>query len=315
MVKSCNELIIFITSLLQREHEQNRSSSSSSSSASSKIWDSIQSPRSQPSYHHSNHPDYKSSRSKPSQFDELLRDHMNRKSDSVPKNPNESCRSEDCTPKPLYIRAPNTTSMTECSRKRKTSFKPNTDHLSSRLSNHGNDLKKIINQPPPKRDRSHDSQRASSSDSQSESSKKSHSETSESSGKVELKKSTIRSEITKILYKYNHDYITSKIVRTMLMQKFGCDLTPHKKYIDDTIMELLDIIDNNPINLKSIPGRVFVEGKIALSVLFITGCAVNILFTVHTYTQFLLGQRYLNFLYKLLSFLPLFENLMTPLNT
>ena len=48
------------------------------------------------------------------------------------------------------------------------------------------------------------------------------------------------------------------------MQKFGCDLTPHKKYIDDTIMELLDVIDNNPINLKSIPGRVFVEGKIVV---------------------------------------------------
>lgn len=82
--------------------------------------------------------------------------------------------------------------------------------------------------------------------------------------KVELKKSTIRSEITKILYKYNHDYITSKIVRTMLMQRFGCDLTPHKKFIDDTIMELLDIIENNPVNLKSIPGRIFVDGKILL---------------------------------------------------
>ena len=100
-----------------------------------------------------------------------------------------------------------------------------------------------------------------------------HQDLPDCSGKVELKKSTIRSEITTILYKYNHDYITSKIVRTMLMQKFGCDLTPHKKYIDDTIMELLDIIDNNPINLKSIPGRVFVEGKIVvlalLSALFI----------------------------------------------
>ena len=227
---------------------------------------------------------------------------MNRKSEPVPPNPDQSRRPDDCNPKPLYIRGPNTTtSMGECSRKRKTSFKPNTDHLSSRLSN----------QQPPKRDKSHDSQRASSSDSQSEFSKKSHPETSESSGKVELKKSTIRSEITKILYKYNHDYITSKIVRTMLMQKFGCDLTPHKKYIDDTIMELLDIIDNNPINLKSIPGRVFVEGKIALCVMFTAGCAVNIVFAFRLYTQFLLGLWQLNIFCKFLPFSPLFENFMT----
>ena len=84
--------------------------------------------------------------------------------------------------------------------------------------------------------------------------------------KVELKKSTLRSEITKILYKYNHDYITSKIVRTMLMKKFGADLTPHKKYIDNTIMELLEVIDNDPINLKSIPGRIFVDGKLSFNI-------------------------------------------------
>ena len=103
----------------------------------------------------------------------------------------------------------------------------------------------------------------------SESSSECGDSTTTPSKKVELKKSTIRSEITKILYKYNHDYITSKIVRTMLMEKFGCDLVPHKKFIDDTIMELLDIIENDPINLKSIPGRIFVDGKICVCIIYI----------------------------------------------
>ena len=178
-------------------------------------------------------------------------------------------------------------------RKRKKSFKPNTDNCSTRnWSNAGTGPTKLTNNVMNPQKKEH-LRRSSSSDSNYDSSKKCHQnmelgrkshqssdwsntalqDLPDCSGKVELKKSTIRSEITTILYKYNHDYITSKIVRTMLMQKFGCDLTPHKKYIDDTIMELLDIIDNNPINLKSIPGRVFVEGKIVvlalLSALFI----------------------------------------------
>ena len=169
-------------------------------------------------------------------------------------------------------------------RKRKKSFKPNTDNCATRnWSNAGTGPTKLTNNVMNPKKREH-LRRSSSSDSNYDPSKKCHQnielgrksnqsnewskpphqDLPDGSGKVELKKSTIRSEITTILYKYNHDYITSKIVRTMLMQKFGCDLTPHKKYIDDTIMELLDVIDNNPINLKSIPGRVFVEGKIVV---------------------------------------------------
>jgi hypothetical protein len=187
---------------------------------------------------------------------------MSRKSDSEKQKSESSRKSEDNAQKKHLV--PNSSNLAGCSRKRRNSFKPNTEHLSSRWANISNVPKKNVNDQPPKRDKSIDNQRSASSETFFDSGKNSHPDTSECSGKVELKKSTIRSEITKILYKYNHDYITSKIVRTMLMQKFGCDLTPHKKYIDDTIMELLDIIDNNPINLKSIPGRVFVDGKIAI---------------------------------------------------
>ncbi|XP_063686443.1 uncharacterized protein LOC134820152 [Bolinopsis microptera] len=173
--------------------EQNTASSSFSSSSGDKIWDSLHPSRQQPP----NNPSYKS-RSKPSSFDDLIRNHSNRNPDSVHRAISNPPRTADL------------------SRKRKTSFKPNTDHSNSRWSNHGSDPKKTAN--PPKREQSHESCRTS--DSHSGFSKESDPETSEPSGKVELKKSTIRSEITKILYKYNHDYITSKIVRTMLMQKF-----------------------------------------------------------------------------------------------
>ncbi|KAL5266291.1 hypothetical protein ACHWQZ_G003644 [Mnemiopsis leidyi] len=298
-----------------REHEQNRQNYSSSSSPADKIWNSKQSR--QPSIHPSyadfrrrptefdellqeslpgkssvektgqqkshniqtgkqSHIGYQKSYNKPeNQPYAEQQKYQNRQTD---KNPyleqQKSLQNQNLMPSSSSIG-----SKKRKARKRKKSFKPNTDNCATRnwSSSGARPTDQMGNVPNPQK--KEDFRRSSSSDSNcdpgkmshqnteptrqshhsSECSQPPHQDSSDCSGKVELKKSTIRSEITSILYEYNHDYITSKKVRTMLMQKFGCDLTPHKKYIDDTIMELLDVIDNNPINLKSIPGRVFVE--------------------------------------------------------